>query len=71
MVFFSATEENHHDLALAEAGREAPSAPANAVGLYHVALKIGETLDELSVDADPAIWRRDPAAVAHAEPLNL
>ena len=47
MVFFSATGDNHHDLALAEVGRDAPDAPANAVGLYHVALKIGETLEQL------------------------
>ena len=47
MVFFSATGENHHDLALAEVGTDAPEAPANAVGLYHIALKIGDTLDEL------------------------
>lgn len=109
MVFFSATGDNHHDLAIAEVGPDAPDAPANAVGLYHVALKIGETLDdlraarahleahgvtrvalrdhkvsqsiylndpdghglELYVDADPAIWRRDPAAVAHSQALTL
>ncbi len=47
MVFFSATGENHHDLALAEVGPAAPSAPSEAVGLYHVALKIGDTLEEL------------------------
>ena len=28
-------------------------------------------LIELYVDADPAIWRADPAAVAHVAPLNL
>jgi catechol 2,3-dioxygenase len=44
MVFFSATGDDHHDLALAEVG---PEAAPNAVGLYHVALKIGDTLDEL------------------------
>ena len=47
MVFFSATGENHHDLALAEVGRDAPDAPPQAVGLYHVALKIGDSLDTL------------------------
>jgi catechol 2,3-dioxygenase len=109
MAFFSATGENHHDLAVAEVGPDAPDAPQNAVGLYHVALKIGDTLDELRaarahleargitkirvmdhrvsqsiylndpdghgielyVDADPAIWRGDPASVAHAQPLSL
>ena len=109
MAFFSATGENHHDLAVAEVGPDAPDAPADAVGLYHIALKIGDSLDdlraardhleahgvtktrlrdhrvsqsiylndpdghgiELYVDADPAIWRADPSAVAHAEPLSL
>jgi catechol 2,3-dioxygenase len=44
---FSATGENHHDLALAEVGRDAPDAPPEAVGLYHVALKIGDSLETL------------------------
>jgi len=108
MVFFSATGENHHDLALMEVGADAPAAERAAVGLYHVALKVGDHLDqlrtakahleahgvkmsvadhkvsqsiylndpdgnglELYVDADPAIWQTDPAAVAHVEPLQL
>jgi catechol 2,3-dioxygenase len=108
MVFFSATGENHHDLALLEVGGDAPAADRAAVGLYHVALKIGDSLDrlraakdhlqahgvkmkmmnhrvsqsiyvndpdgnglELYVDADPALWRANPTAVAHAEPLEL
>lgn len=108
MVFFS-TGENHHDVALLEVGPDAPLPPREAVGLYHVALKIGDSLDdlraarkhleakgvaivairdhrvsqsiylndpdgngvELFVDADPAIWRADPAAVATTEPLEL
>jgi catechol 2,3-dioxygenase len=109
MVFFSATGQNHHDLALLEVGPGAAPAAPDGVGLYHVALKIGDSLDdlrrakahleahgiarvrvanhrvsqsiylndpdgnglELFVDADPAIWRDDPAAVAHVEPLEL
>jgi catechol 2,3-dioxygenase len=47
MAFFSATGANHHDLALLEVGADAPTPAANAVGLYHVALKIGDSLDEL------------------------
>jgi catechol 2,3-dioxygenase len=47
MAFFSATGENHHDLAVAEVGPDAPAAAPNAPGLYHVALKIGDTLDDL------------------------
>ncbi|OLB98381.1 MAG: hypothetical protein AUH30_08040 [Candidatus Rokubacteria bacterium 13_1_40CM_68_15] len=108
MVFFSATGENHHDLAIMEVGADAPAAGRAAVGLYHVALKVGDDLDqlraakahleahgvtmavsdhkvsqsiylsdpdgnglELYVDADPAVWRTNPAAVAHVEPLEL
>jgi catechol 2,3-dioxygenase len=109
MVFFSATGDNHHDLALLEVGDGAPASQREGVGLYHVALKIGDTLDqlraakaqleahgvgitgisdhrvsqsiyledpdgnglELFVDADPAVWRRDPAAVATVGPLTL
>jgi catechol 2,3-dioxygenase len=46
MVFFSAGA-NHHDLAVLKVGPEAPDPPRGAVGLYHVALKIGEALEEL------------------------
>jgi catechol 2,3-dioxygenase len=47
MVFFSATGENHHDLAVQEVGHDAPSSGPNGVGLAHVALKIGNSLDQL------------------------
>ena len=47
MVFFSATGRNHHDLACLAVGPDAPTPPANAVGLYHVALKVGNTFEEL------------------------
>jgi catechol 2,3-dioxygenase len=46
MAFFSAGE-NHHDLAVLEVGEGAPVPDRAAVGLYHVALKIGDSLDEL------------------------
>lgn len=46
MAFFS-TGENHHDVALLEVGPEAPLPQPGEVGLYHVALVIGTTLDEL------------------------
>jgi catechol 2,3-dioxygenase len=46
LVFFSIAG-NHHDLALCETDREAPSAPEQAPGLLHVALKIGDSLDDL------------------------
>ena len=59
MVFFSATGQNHHDLALLDVGPNAAPAQPDGNGL------------ELFVDADPAIWRANPAAVAHVEPLEL
>jgi catechol-2,3-dioxygenase len=46
MAFFS-TGENHHDVAVMAVGADAPTPPAEATGLYHVALRIGTTLDEL------------------------
>jgi catechol 2,3-dioxygenase len=46
MTFFSAGT-NHHDVAVMAVGSDAPSAPDSAVGLAHVALKIGDSLDEL------------------------
>jgi catechol 2,3-dioxygenase len=46
MAFFS-TGDNHHDVAVMEVGADAPRPQAGEVGLYHVALRIGTTLDEL------------------------
>lgn len=46
MVFFSAGQ-NHHDLAVMAVGPDAPNAPEHAVGLAHVALKIGDSMDAL------------------------
>ena len=45
MTFF--TLGNHHDLAVLAVGDDAPEAPRNSPGLYHLAFKIGDTLDEL------------------------
>lgn len=108
MAFFS-LGVNHHDLALMEVGPQAADADPGAVGLYHLAFKVGDTLDdlravkaelekngvailgmsdhrvsqslyiidpdgtelELYVDADPGLWRDDPAAVAYIGPLRL
>jgi catechol 2,3-dioxygenase len=108
MVFFSCGD-NHHDLALLEIGAQAPPPVDSQVGLYHLAFKVGDSLDELRacrdhlashgvplagqsdhrvsqalychdpdgimielyVDADPAIWRNDPGAVAHVGMLKL
>ncbi|HEX6974845.1 MAG TPA: VOC family protein [Vicinamibacterales bacterium] len=45
MTFF--TLGNHHDFAIAAIGDDAPDAPANAPGLFHVAFKIGDLIEEL------------------------
>lgn len=48
MVFFAVEGSgNHHDLAIIEVGREAPVADPRAVGLAHVAFKVGDRLDDL------------------------
>ncbi|MGH7232067.1 MAG: VOC family protein [Nitrospiraceae bacterium] len=100
----------HHELLLIEVG-SAPSPPSGRrLGLYHIGIKVGDSLDvlreakaeleqagitisgmsdhtvsqslyvadpdgnevELYVDADPAIWKRNPSAVlAPIKPLNL
>ena len=108
MVFFSCGE-SHHDLALLEIGEQSAPPVPDQVGLYHLAFKIGDSLDELRafrdhlaacgvalagqsdhrvsqslychdpdgimielyVDADPALWRDDPGAVAHIGALTL
>lgn len=46
MAFFS-LGGNHHDLALMQIGAHAPESDPGSVGLYHVAFKIGDSLDEL------------------------
>jgi len=45
MTFF--TLGNHHDFAVAAVGDDAPDAPENSPGLFHVAFKIGTELHEL------------------------
>jgi catechol 2,3-dioxygenase len=45
MTFFSLG--NHHDFAITAVGDDAPDAPQDAPGLFHVAFKIGQSLDEL------------------------
>lgn len=46
MVFFSAGA-SHHDLAVLAVGPDAPAPPPSAVGLAHVALKVGDSLEML------------------------
>jgi catechol 2,3-dioxygenase len=45
MTFF--TLGNHHDFAIVEVDPDGPNAPENGPGLFHVAFKVGESLDEL------------------------
>ncbi|HSD60673.1 MAG TPA: VOC family protein [Burkholderiales bacterium] len=108
MVFFS-FGQNHHDLALMQIGPGAGPPDPYSVGMYHFALKVGDSLEELRawkarlearnvhlvgmsdhrvsqslyirdpdgieielyVDANPEIWKSDPAAVATIEPLII
>jgi len=65
MVFFS-TGDNHHDVAVMEVGPEAPLPQAGDVGLYHVALRIGTTLDELRAAKVGVIRGAKPAEEAAA-----
>ena len=44
MTFF--TLGNHHDFGIIEVG-DGPAAPQNAPGLFHVAFKVGNSVDEL------------------------
>ena len=109
MAFFSATGENHHDLALFEVGPRRRALRDESGGALPCRLRIGHSLEELRtakahleangveelrlrdhtvsqsiylndpdgnglelyVDADPGIWRDDPAAVATSIPLKL
>jgi catechol 2,3-dioxygenase len=58
MAFF--TLGNHHDFAVMEVSGEGSSHSESAVGLHHVAFKIGDSLDELR----EARARLDAAGVA-------
>jgi catechol 2,3-dioxygenase len=51
MVFLS-TGHNHHDVALVEVGADARRPAATDIGLYHVALKIGDDLETLRAAKD-------------------
>ena len=46
MAFFS-FGSNHHDLGLLQLGEQAAQPDPFSLGLYHVAFKIGDSLDEL------------------------
>jgi catechol 2,3-dioxygenase len=45
MTFF--TLGNHHDFALLAVGSDAPDARDDSPGLFHVAFKVGDSLDQL------------------------
>ncbi len=51
MVFFTAGE-SHHDLALLNVGPDAPEADPKAVGLAHVAFRIGDSFEQLQEAAE-------------------
>lgn len=51
MVFFTAGE-SHHDLAIMRVGPDAPDADPAAVGLAHVAFRIGDSYDQLKQAAE-------------------
>lgn len=100
----------HHELLLIEVGNAPEPTKGHRLGLYHIGIKVGDSLDELRsaygelldagvkitgksdhtvsqsiyledpdgneveiyVDADPAIWKHDPAAVVSPiKPLHL
>lgn len=100
----------HHEFLLIEVGAAPGPPPGRRRGLYHIGIKVGDSLDELRaaikdleqagveitgmsdhtvsqslyladpdgnevelyVDADPAIWQKDPAAVlSPIKPLRL
>jgi catechol 2,3-dioxygenase len=46
MAFFS-FGSNHHDIGLLQVGERADQPPPYSTGLYHVAFKVGNTLDDL------------------------
>jgi len=51
MTFFSLG--NHHDLVVVEVGGSAPTPGPGAIGLAHIAFKVGDSRDELSsVESD-------------------
>jgi catechol 2,3-dioxygenase len=45
MTFF--TLGNHHDFAVVEVGPDGADAPGNSPGLFHVAFKVGDSIDDL------------------------
>ena len=42
MVFFTATGQNHHDLAIMTVGPNAPAPNPYGVGLYHIAIRLAD-----------------------------
>jgi len=100
----------HHELLLIEVGDAPPPPQGHRLGLYHIGIKVGDSLEELRaakreleqasviitgmsdhtvsqslyladpdgnevelyIDADPAIWKKNPKAVlAPIKPLRL
>lgn len=65
MAFFSCGE-NHHDLALLEVGADAAAPMPRQVGLYHLAFKVGDSLDDLREFRDHLL-RRGVALAGQAD----
>ncbi|MGA7179683.1 MAG: VOC family protein [Thiobacillaceae bacterium] len=61
MVFFTCGE-NHHDLGLMEVGPSAPGVHEFGVGLYHLAFKVGDSLEELRAFRDHLAAKGVPLA---------
>jgi catechol 2,3-dioxygenase len=61
MVFFSCGD-NHHDLGLMEVGPSAPGVQDFGVGLYHLAFKVGDNLDDLRAFRDHLVAKGVPIA---------
>lgn len=68
MAFFS-FGANHHDLALLELGEHASHPAPTTTGLYHVAFKVGDSLDELR--ACKAHLERHGVAILGASDHNV
>jgi catechol 2,3-dioxygenase len=46
MTFFSLG--NHHDFAVLAVGEDGPNSPSNAPGLFHVAFRVGGSIEDLT-----------------------
>ena len=66
MTFFSLAGGNHHDFAVLEVGDDAPVPDSRAVGLAHVAFKVGDSLEDYCA-AEAALGSRQITVLYTAE----